>query len=332
MGISYEDSGVDRDKGDAFVERISKMVKRTYGKEVKSGVGGFASLFDVGNGKLLAAGCDGVGTKLKLAQILNKHDTIGIDLVAMCVNDVICTGARPLFFLDYLACGALDLAVSESVLKGIVDACLQSGAALVGGETAEMPGMYAAGEYDLAGFCVGEVMEKNLIDGSKLQLGDELVVLRSSGAHSNGFSLIRKLISDNETDLLTRFFTPTRIYVKPILKAIEEARFSIKGFAHITGSGFLNVPRINYNFGYQFNSLPVLPELFQILQERSRLDDKEMYSTFNMGIGFVIATSKAHELCAFLNSLGEEAYVAGKVTDRTGIVDIDLKKNKFSIQ
>jgi phosphoribosylformylglycinamidine cyclo-ligase len=332
MSITYEQAGVDRDKGDAFVSRIGKMVKSTYGKEVQSGVGGFASLYKIGGGQLLAAGCDGVGTKLKVAQILNKHDTIGIDLVAMCVNDVICTGARPLFFLDYLASGKLDLPTSEAVIKGIVAGCKQSGVALVGGETAEMPGMYSDGEYDLAGFCVGQVEEKKLMNGKQVKVGDDLVVLASSGPHSNGFSLIRKLIRPDETKLLQEVLTPTRIYVPSILAALKNGKFGIKGFAHITGSGFLNVPRINAKFGYHFDRLPKPPKIFQVLQERAGLDHKEMYSTFNMGVGFVIATNKGKALCEFLHRQGEKATLAGKVMKQSSVVTFDFAGEKFSIQ
>lgn len=333
MAITYAKAGVDRDKGDLFVERIGKMVKSTYGKEVKSGVGGFASLFDVGGGKLLAAGCDGVGTKLKIAQQLKRHDTIGEDLVAMCANDVICTGARPLFFLDYIASGKLDLPVSEAIIRGIVSGCKQSSMALVGGETAEMPGMYGKGEYDLAGFCVGEVLEKDLIDGRHLQNGDELVVLRSSGLHSNGFSLVRKLVKKSETKLLKTCLTPTRIYVKSVRAALESAMFSIKGFAHITGSGFLNVPRINYQFGYRFTALPKAPMLFQTLQKRAKLEDKEMFSTFNMGIGFVVAVKKGQgqALTDFFTAQGEEAFLAGEVAGAAGTVEIRYGKQTFTI-
>ena len=321
MTITYADAGVDRDKGDLFVNRIQKMVRSTYTKAVKSGVGGFASLYDVGGGKYLAAGTDGVGTKLKVAQVLQKHNTIGIDLVAMCVNDVICTGARPLFFLDYLGCGKLDLPVSEAILEGIVHGCRQAGTALVGGETAEMPGMYQNGEYDLAGFSVGEVKKAALLDGKKLKLGDELVGLRSSGIHSNGFSLVRKLIQDHETDLLSQALTPTRIYVKPVLAAVESKKFGIRGLAHITGSGLHNIPRINPKFRYVLENLPEPGPLFSLLQKRAGLGAEEMYSTFNMGLGFVIACQrgKAAALAKFLQKKGEDAFVLGHVAKGKGV-------------
>jgi len=320
MSITYADSGVDRDKGDLFVKRIEKMVRTTYNKAVKSGVGGFASLYEIGKGKYLAAGTDGVGTKLKIAQHLKIHDTVGIDLVAMCVNDVVCTGARPMFFLDYIGCGKLDLACSEGIIKGVVDGCRQAGVALVGGETAEMPGMYDDGEYDLAGFSVGEVSKKDLLDGKSLKAGDELVGLASSGLHSNGFSLVRKLINDNETDLLKLALTPTRIYVKNVLAVLASKKFGVRGFAHITGSGFYNIPRINPKFRYVITSLPETPRIFPILQERAKLDAKEMYSTFNMGVGFVIACQKGKSaaLVKFLEKKGERAFVLGHVEKGRG--------------
>lgn len=334
MPITYADAGVDRDRGDLFVERIQKMVRSTYSKQVKSGVGGFASLFDLGAGKYLAAGTDGVGTKLKLAQILGIHDTVGIDLVAMCVNDVVCTGARPLFFLDYIGCGKLELPVTEAIVKGVVDGCKQSGMALVGGETAEMPGMYDDGEYDLAGFAVGEVKKSKVLDGKKLKVGDELVAIASSGIHSNGFSLVRKLIKENETALLKQAFTPTRIYVKPALAALDSGKFGIKGFAHITGSGFYNIPRINAKFSYSITQLnPENPPIFAELQKRAGLDDKEMYSTFNMGVGFVIACQKgkAASLVSFLKKKGEKAWLLGNVKKGKGSVEVKASGMDFTL-
>lgn len=324
MPITYADAGVDRDRGDLFVSRIQKMVRTTYNKCVKSGVGGFASLYDVGGGKYLAAGTDGVGTKLKVAQQLGIHHTVGIDLVAMCVNDVVCTGAKPLFFLDYIGCGKLELATTESIVKGVVDGCRQAGAALVGGETAEMPGMYDDGEYDLAGFAVGEVRKSAVLDGQKLKAGDELVALASSGLHSNGFSLVRKLLQEGETDLLKTALTPTRIYVKPALAALANKKFGIKGFAHITGSGFFNIPRINAGFDYVVEDVGAPAPLFRVLQERAGLGPEEMYSTFNMGVGFVVACKKgqANALAAFLCKKGEKAWRLGHVTKGKGAVRV----------
>jgi len=325
VAISYKDSGVDIEKGEALVERIKKKVKGTYGSRVRAGVGGFACLYEVSPGKLLAAGTDGVGTKLKIAQNLNIHSTIGIDLVAMCVNDILCTGAKTLFFMDYLATGALDVGVGEQIIEGVIEGCEQSGAALIGGETAEMPGMYQGGEYDLAGFAVGEVMEENLIDGTKLSEGDILIGLPSSGVHSNGFSLVRKLINDDETELLKKALTPTRIYCKLVEKLMETHPDAIKGMAHITGGGMTNVARMNKNFDYQVEALPSLdeaPEIFSVLKERSGLDDKELYTTFNMGVGFVIATSSPNEIMDTLKGLGEKYYVLGKVVKGSGLVHL----------
>lgn len=333
MAITYKDSGVDRDKGDLFVSRIQKLVRTTYNKCVKSGVGGFASLYDVGGGKYLAAGTDGVGTKLKLAQQLGVHNTVGIDLVAMCVNDVVCTGARPMFFLDYIGCGKLELEASEGIIEGVVNGCRQAGVALVGGETAEMPGMYDDGEYDLAGFAVGEVKKSQILDGKKLKAGDALVGLASSGLHSNGFSLVRKLIRAEETELLKQALTPTRIYVKNVLAALESKKFGIKGFAHMTGSGFYNIPRINAKFRYLIESLPPAPPIFAELRARAGLDAPEMYSTFNMGVGFVVACekAKAEALVKFLNKRGEHASVIGRVEKGRGEVRVVADGMDFTL-
>lgn len=333
MAITYADSGVDRDKGDLFVQRIEKMVRSTYGKAVKSGVGGFASLYQIDKARYLAAGTDGVGTKLMIAHQLGIHDTVGVDLVAMCVNDVVCTGARPLFFLDYIGCGKLDLGVSEGIVRGIVDGCRQSGVALVGGETAEMPGMYDEGEYDLAGFAVGEVAKKDLLDGSKLKAGDELVGLASSGIHSNGFSLVRKLLRPEETDLLKLALTPTQIYVKTALAALASKKLGVRGFAHITGSGFYNVPRINPKFRYVITQLPEAPPIFGILQERANLDAKEMYSTFNMGVGFVIACQKGKSaaLLKFLAQKKQKAFLLGHVEKGKGEVAVRAGGHDFTL-
>jgi len=321
MSITYKDAGVDIDKGDELVDRIKKMVRPTLGKRVRNGVGGFAALYEIGGGKLLAAGTDGVGTKLKIAQQLNVHDTIGIDLVAMCANDIICTGARPLFFLDYFATGKLDVDVGENLIKGIVDGCLQSEMALIGGETAEMPGLYQPGEYDLAGFAVGEVMESDLIDGSEAKTGDTLIGIGSSGVHSNAFSLVRKLINESEIDLLKEALTPTRIYVKLVNQLLAKHRKSIKGFAHITGSGFLNIPRINEKMDYEINYLPPfseIPPIFKVLADRSKLSKEELYNTFNMGVGFVILTDNPKVIEQELLSLGEKFWMIGHVQEGRG--------------
>ncbi len=325
MEMNYKDSGVDIEKGDLFVERISKMVKSTYNQQVVSGVGGFCALYALDEDRYLASSTDGVGTKIKLAIDLGVHDTIGIDLVAMCVNDLICSGARPLFFLDYFASSKLELDVSESVLKGIVDGCLQSSMALIGGETAEMPGMYQAGDYDLAGFSVGEVNKADLIDGKKLVEGDTLVGIASSGFHSNGFSLVRKIldVKNGNPDLKRACLTPTKIYVKTVLSLLKTHRDFIKGFANITGSGFLNIPRINDTFDYHVSSAPVLPEFMKEVCDLSGLDSVELHRTFNMGVGMVVATNNPEMIIAELERLGEKAFVLGNVTNGSGKIFLD---------
>jgi phosphoribosylformylglycinamidine cyclo-ligase len=320
--ITYKDSGVDIKKGEALVEKIKTMVTSTYGERVVQGVGGFACLYRTGD-RLLAAGTDGVGTKLKLAQQLNKHDTIGIDLVAMCVNDILCTGARPLFFMDYLATGKLDVEVSEQIIRGVVEGCKQSGAALIGGETAEMPGMYTNGEYDLAGFSVGEVFEKDLIDGNKIEEGDTLIGLASTGAHSNGFSLIRKLLNSDEEELMELALEPTRIYWKTIETLMQKLPGVIKGMAHITGGGWTNIARMNDNFDYHISKMPEYDEispLFSVLKKRSKMGPEELYETFNMGVGFVIATSKPAQVREILEECGEKHWTLGRTQKGEGKV------------
>ena len=328
MAISYKDSGVDIEKGDLFVERISKMVKSTYNQQVVSGVGGFCALYALDEERFLASSTDGVGTKIKLAIDLNLHETIGIDLVAMCVNDLICSGARPLFFLDYFASSKLELDVSESVLKGIVDGCLQSQMALIGGETAEMPGMYQKADYDLAGFSVGEVKKAELIDGMKLKEGDTLVGIASSGFHSNGFSLVRKILEINNAseDLKHACLVPTRIYVKTIMSLLKTHFHAVKGVANITGSGFLNIPRINERFDYHVSKAPELPGFMEEICRLSGLDSYELHRTFNMGVGMVVATDRPEEIMEELSKLGEKSFVLGKVLNGHGNIFLDEKK------
>ena len=311
--VTYKDSGVDINKGDELVESIKQKVKSTYGKRVYEGVGGFAALYEITADKLLSVGTDGVGTKLKIAQHLGIHNTIGIDLVAMCVNDILCTGATPLLFLDYLACGKLDLNVSQSLIDGIVDGCKQSQCALIGGETAEMPGFYKDDEYDLAGFAVGEVLKKDLIDGKKIKEGDTIIGLPSSGLHSNGYSLVRKIIS--KKDHLEMALTPTKIYHQILSTLLNEHRADILGLAHITGSGFLNICRMNSNFDYVIENLPdfdEIPPIFSILKNLGGLDLKEMYQTFNMGIGLTIVTDNPKCLTTSLDRMGEKYWILGK--------------------
>jgi len=304
--ITYKDAGVDIKKGDLFVERIKPFSQKTLNKHVVSGIGGFCALYDQGD-KYLAAATDGVGTKLKLALELGIHHTIGQDLVAMCVNDLLCVGAKPLFFLDYLATGKLNLTIHTEVVRGIARACEDNSIALMGGETAEMPGMYNDEEYDLAGFCVGEVYKDKLIDGSTVESNDLIIGIPSSGPHSNGFSLIRKLINKNETDLLKQCLAPTRIYTTEVLALIKNFPNMIKGMAHITGGGFENVSRINPSFKYLIQDLPK-HQLFEELQIRSQLDDHEMNKTFNMGFGFIFIINEK-----FRKNLPSHYKVLGKV-------------------
>ncbi|MEZ5525760.1 MAG: phosphoribosylformylglycinamidine cyclo-ligase [Pseudomonadales bacterium] len=322
MSITYKDAGVDIEKGDALVEQIKLKVKSTYGERVRSGVGGFACLYEVGD-RLLAAGTDGVGTKLKLAQTLDTHNTIGIDLVAMCVNDILCTGATPLFFMDYLATGKLDVDTAGHILDGVVEGCLQSESALIGGETAEMPGMYPDGEYDLAGFAVGEVKPADVLDGSRVAEGDVLIGLPSSGFHSNGYSLVRKLVKDDETELMKAVLTPTRIYWKAVKGLLEKKL--LNGLSHITGGGLLNIPRINEGFAYQIDSLAFMeqaPAFMREIAERAHIDHKELFRTFNMGVGLVciVSADKREEVLAELKTKGEEPLVIGHVIAGSGEV------------
>jgi phosphoribosylformylglycinamidine cyclo-ligase len=320
--LSYKDAGVDIEKGDALVEKIKARVRGTYGANVVSGVGGFACLYRIADNKLLAAGTDGVGTKLKIAQILNKHDTIGIDLVAMCVNDILCTGALPLFFMDYFATGKLDTGVADAVISGIIDGCEQSGAALIGGETAEMPGMYQNGDYDLAGFAVGEVAETAVIDGTKIAAGDTLIGLPSTGFHSNGYSLIRKLVDEHDKALLELCLTPTRIYKNAVASLLAEDGLA-GGMAHITGGGVLNIARMNTAFDYHLTDMPQAgerPEVFDAVLKNAGIETAELYRSFNMGIGFVIATAAPEQVLAALTAAGETPRIIGHVENGSGKV------------
>jgi phosphoribosylformylglycinamidine cyclo-ligase len=327
-GITYRDAGVDIDAGDELVERIKPVVRRTHRPEVLAGIGGFGALVEIPAGykqPVLVSGTDGVGTKLRLAIDTGRHDTIGIDLVAMCANDVVVQGAEPLFFLDYYATGKLRVDVAEAVIQGIAEGCAQAGAALVGGETAEMPGIYSGDDYDLAGFCVGVVEKSAIIDGTRINPGDALIGLASSGPHSNGYSLIRKLIEvaqatpDTVLDgrpLFDRLLTPTRIYVKALLELIRTV--PVHGLAHITGGGITdNIPRV------LSDGLEVVLEreswqrdpVFEWLQRTARISAAQMYRTFNCGIGMVTIVPNEHAQAAvsLLNSRGETASVIGEV-------------------
>lgn len=327
--LSYKDAGVNIDAGNELVEKIKPFTAKTKRPEVLSGLGGFGALFELPLDRyqqpVLVSGTDGVGTKLKLAMNMNKHDTIGIDLVAMCVNDIIVTGAEPLFFLDYYATGKLDINVAAKVIEGIAKGCELAGAALTGGETAEMPGMYSNEDYDLAGFCVGVVEKSKIIDGSTVKAGDCLIGLESSGPHSNGYSLIRKILEKQQTDLTQAFhgstlgetlLAPTQIYVKSILELQKNVQ--IKAISHITGGGFLeNIPRVlpEYTEAHINKNSWAWPKIFQWLQENGNVDTEEMYRTFNCGIGLVICVSEDDQQKAmnFLESIDETAYVLGQI-------------------
>ena len=329
--LSYRDAGVDIDAGDRLVENIKPFAKRTMRPEVLAGIGGFGALFEISKNyrnPVLVSGTDGVGTKLKLAFQLNRHDTVGIDLVAMSVNDILVQGAEPLFFLDYFACGRLDVDIATHVVKGIAAGCEQAGCALIGGETAEMPGMYPEGEYDLAGFAVGVVEKEHIITGLTIREGDAVLGLASSGAHSNGYSLIRKIIEKNNTDLSADFngetlmeviMAPTRIYVKPVLELMK--RLPVKGLAHITGGGLVeNIPRV-----LPEDVVAVLqkaswdmPPFFRWLQQQGNVLDSEMHRVFNCGIGMalIMAPEFADNAVKLLESAGETVWRIGIIRQR----------------
>jgi len=324
--LTYKDAGVDIDAGNELVERIRPLVKQTQRPEVLAGLGGFGGMFALPPGRyrepVLVSGTDGVGTKLMLAQHLNCHTTIGIDLVAMCVNDVLVQGAEPLFFLDYFACGKLDNDVASAVIEGIAEGCLQAGAALIGGETAEMPDMYSDGEYDLAGFTVGAVEREDLIDGSDIASGDAIIGIASSGPHSNGYSLIRKVLDRSPNSEIEgspaseRLLAPTRIYVKPILALMQSVK--VKGLAHITGGGITeNIPRVlqdSVNAEIDTKSWSPGP-VFDWLAEHGNIETSEMRRTFNCGVGMVVIvdSADADETVRILNEQGENAWKAGQI-------------------
>jgi phosphoribosylformylglycinamidine cyclo-ligase len=330
--LSYRDAGVDIDAGDRLVENIKPYAKRTMRPEVLSGIGGFGGLVEISKKyrePVLVSGTDGVGTKLKLAFELNRHDTVGIDLVGMSVNDILVQGAEPLFFLDYFACGKLNVEAATEVIKGIALGCEQAGCALIGGETAEMPGMYPVGEYDLAGFAVGVVEKSQIITGSEIKPGDVVLGLAANGAHSNGYSLVRKIIERSKPDLNAKFdgartladciMAPTRIYVKPLLALMQQIK--VKGMAHITGGGLLeNIPRV-----LPENVTAVLdgtswhtPKLFDWLREQGNVAQQEMYRTFNCGIGMVVIVDESDAAAALnqLKAAGETAWAIGTIQAR----------------
>ncbi len=332
MSLTYKDSGVDKEAGYKQVELIKKHIKKTQSKNVLSSIGGFSGLFklDMEGMKepVLVSGTDGVGTKLKLAFMMDKHNTVGEDLVAMCANDILCQGAKPLFFLDYIGTGKLEPEKMAEVVEGVSNGCLKARCALIGGETAEMPGFYEEGEYDLAGFCVGVVDREKIIDGSGIEEGDIILGIPSSGIHSNGYSLVRKIVLEREKIDLNKhiegldrtlgeeLLEPTRIYIDPVLDLIEN--FDIKGLAHITGGGFYeNIPRVLPKGLSAHLDLDIIdtPKIFHLLKEWGGLDEKEMYSTFNMGVGMivVVSESEAPKVEDFLNQKNEKFYKLGIV-------------------
>ncbi|WP_371185983.1 phosphoribosylformylglycinamidine cyclo-ligase [Thalassotalea maritima] len=341
QSLSYKDAGVDIDAGNALVENIKGAVKKTNRPEVMGGLGGFGAVCQIPAGykePVLISGTDGVGTKLRLAIDLKKHDTVGIDLVAMCVNDLLVLGAEPLYFLDYYATGKLDVDVASDVVKGIAEGCIQSGCALVGGETAEMPGMYHAGDYDIAGFCTGVAEKSELITGDNVQAGDQLIALASSGPHSNGFSLIRKVLEVNNTDcnemlgdktIGEHLLEPTRIYVKSVLAMLKDVKAT--ALSHITGGGFWeNIPRVlpeGAKAVIDGNSWQ-WPEIFNWLQENGNITTHEMYRTFNCGVGMIIAVpaDQVDSALATLKAHGENAWHIGQIeTANAGDEQVEIK-------
>ncbi|MCI8621724.1 MAG: phosphoribosylformylglycinamidine cyclo-ligase [Clostridia bacterium] len=328
---SYKNAGVDVTAGYRAVELMKKHVQGTYTQGVLSDIGGFGGLFAPNiNGMrkpILVSGTDGVGTKLKLAFLLEKHDTVGIDCVAMCVNDIICTGAMPIFFLDYMALGKNVPEVVEKIVKGVADGCKMAGCALVGGETAEMPGFYPEDEYDLAGFCVGIVDEEKIINSEKINIGDKIIGISSSGVHSNGFSLVRKVFDVNKDNLNEyreelgktlgeALLEPTKIYVKPVLKVLEE--IDVKGISHVTGGGFYeNLPRmLNENVAINIKKDSYeLPALFKLIQDKGNIPERDMYNTFNMGIGMcmIVSPNDVNQTLEILQKQGETAFEIGEI-------------------
>ncbi|RKD23656.1 phosphoribosylformylglycinamidine cyclo-ligase [Caminicella sporogenes DSM 14501] len=339
--LTYSESGVDIAEGARAVQLMKGYVKKTFTENVLCDLGGFGGLFSLDTDKykapVLVSGTDGVGTKLKIAFMMDKHDTVGIDLVAMCVNDILCQGAKPLFFLDYVATGKLNAEKVADIVKGISDGCIQAGCALIGGETAEMPGFYAEGEYDMAGFAVGVVDREKIIDGSKIKDGDVIIGLPSTGIHSNGYSLVRKLFFEklkyNVDDYIDELdgrlgevlLRPTKIYVKPVEKVLE--KFEVHGMCHITGGGFYeNIPRvIPEGFGVKIGLRSwEVPSIFKLIQSLGDIDIDEMFKTFNMGIGFILIVDEndSEDVIKLIESTGERAYKIGRVLK--GLHGVDL--------
>jgi phosphoribosylformylglycinamidine cyclo-ligase len=339
MGLTYKDSGVNIESGNNFVKRISPFVKSTFSERVLTDIGGFGALYSGAfpemTNPVLVSGTDGVGTKLQIAKMMNKHDTIGIDAVAMCVNDIVVSGASPLFFLDYISCGKINEDVLTDVIKGVAAGCNQAECSLIGGETAEHPGVMEPDDYDIAGFAVGVVDKDKIINGCNIQVGDSIIGLASSGIHSNGFSMVRKVFFDLKNYTLNHKFddlelslgesllVPTCIYVKSILNALKN-NIDIKGLVHITGGGFYeNIPRIlpkNVSVKIDINSYAI-PQIFKIIQSEGNISDTEMFTTFNMGIGMMVFVSaeQTDTAMSFFNSCGEKAYLIGHTVKNEGI-------------
>lgn len=334
--LNYADSGVNRLAADQFVERIAQISKSTLNRRVKASIGGYASLFELDKSKWLAASTDGVGTKLKLAFRLREHRTVGIDLVAMSVNDLLCVGAEPLFFLDYFATGKLESGIADQVLEGIVEGCKQAGCALVGGETAEMPDFYSAGEYDLGGFAVGWVKPKDVLPKKEIRPKDVLIGIGSSGCHSNGFSLLRKWIPEGiEGNKIAReLLTPTRIYSKAILPHLGQKY--LKGLAHITGSGFLNLPRVSEKVSYRI-VLPAgneLPSVYSWVRQKAQVPLEELAQTFNLGIGMiaVVSPAAAQKALKQIQRAGEKAWILGEVVRSSKGCKVYIQDGKDSAE
>lgn len=338
---SYKEAGVDVTAGYKSVELIKKFVKNTYDENVISDLGGFGGLYSLNSEKtedtVLVSGTDGVGTKLKLAFLMNKHDTIGQDCVAMCVNDIVCAGAKPLFFLDYMALGKNIPEVVATIVKGVADGCKIAGCSLIGGETAEMPGFYKEGEYDLAGFSVGAVDRSKIIDNNTVEVGDAVIGIASTGVHSNGFSLVRKIFDVNKENLSKYYdelgmtlgeclLTPTKIYVKPVLELMK--KIQVKGVSHITGGGFYeNMPRMlkeGVSLKINKDSYPILP-IFKLIQKVGNIPERDMYNTFNMGIGMALIVKKedAEKAVKILEEQGEKAYIIGKIEEGNKEINIE---------
>jgi len=332
--LTYKNSGVDIKKADAFKKNIKSLVRKSFRSEVLKDIGGFGSFFALNKSKyknpVLVSSSDGVGTKLKVAILCGRHNTVGIDAVAMNVNDILCTGAEPLFFLDYIAHSGLDSKILSDIVKGINDGCIASGCSLIGGETAQMPGMYGKGEYDIAGFCVGVVERSNIIDGSRISAGDVLIGLESSGIHSNGYSLVRKALSEKEIKRYkNELLKPTRIYVKPMLGLlkIKSLRPKVKGIAHITGGAFYDkiarILPVDVNARINRCSWPV-PKIFRLIQNKGSISVKEMYHTFNMGIGLVLVVKKdaAAKIIKYLAGRHIKSWLIGEVVKGNRLVEI----------